>query len=79
MKIGPLLFFKLVTANGEPTDGWVVAALHWRRSITWSWQLWWHPCCHGARRGVYRFHRLAGWNSRWFGDFSFQRQDVTWR
>lgn len=39
MKVGPLTLFKRMHCNGTPTSGVVIAALHWRDSITWRWSL----------------------------------------
>lgn len=43
MQIGPLTIMKRGFSNAGPSQGWVIAAWHWRRSITWRWVLWWFP------------------------------------
>ena len=43
MNIGPLSLLQRGHSNGEPARHWVVAAWHWRWSITWRWLLWWMP------------------------------------
>lgn len=41
MKIGPFTVWGPMHTNGTPCPGIVVAALHWRSSITWSWAIYW--------------------------------------
>lgn len=43
MNIGPMSFFERRHANGDPINSWLIAALHWRWSITWRWLLDWTP------------------------------------
>lgn len=43
MNIGPLSFIERGHCNGDPARHWVVAAWHWRWSVTWRWLLWWFP------------------------------------
>jgi hypothetical protein len=43
MKFGPLTIIERGHCGGEPARHWVVAAWHWRWSITWRWLIWWIP------------------------------------
>lgn len=42
IRIGPFSFLTRVYGNGTPTKDWVIAALHWKWSITWRWVLYYH-------------------------------------
>lgn len=46
MKIGALSCFERGHCNGDPASHVVLAAWHWRWSITRRWLLWWFP--HGT-------------------------------
>ena len=39
MKVGDFSFFSRMHSNGTPIRSWVIAALHWKWSITWRWSL----------------------------------------
>ena len=42
MKIGALTLFKRsLPSNGQPSDNFVVAAMHWKKSLTWRWVVSW--------------------------------------
>lgn len=82
MKIGALTFFQRMHANGKPSQSVLIAALHWRWSLTWRWHLSWHPGLFG-KVGPYfmrtyryspgiNFH--AGINLPVFGSVSIQTQ-----
>ena len=52
MKLGPLALFKRMHCNGTPTKDILIAAWHWKWSLTWRWHLSWSPVISG-RTGVY--------------------------
>lgn len=67
MRVGPLkLFTRTRDTNGRPV-GLMIAALHWRNSITWRWVLSRHerntliPNGFGASR---TYKQQPGWNGR---------------
>ena len=79
MRIGPLGFFEKMVGS---TDEILVASLHWRRSITWRWALYWRPPAGGD---VFYFRRIKctapAWMfySRFVGLMHFQTQKNMWR
>ena len=38
-----LALFKRGTCGTDKAGHYVIAAWHWKDSITWRWLLWWHP------------------------------------
>lgn len=57
MKLGPLTLFKRMHGNGKPADTILVAALHWRWSITWRWSIVWRPSIGRFAFHAHRTHR----------------------
>ena len=43
MRIGPVSLFERGHCNGDAASHYVIAALHWRWSVTWRWAIWWWP------------------------------------
>ncbi len=88
MKLGPLTLFHRMHSNGTPIRSWVIAAVHWKWSITWRWTFQWSPGLSG-RVGPYfmrgyryqpglNFH--AGLNLPVVGSFSVQTQpNMPWK
>jgi hypothetical protein len=56
MKFGPLTLLKKMHANGTPTSRILIAAWHWKWSLTWRWHLTWSPGLSG-RKG-FHFQRV---------------------
>jgi len=56
MKMGAFSCFERCHSNGDPTSAWVLAAWHWRWSITWRWLLIWEP---------WTREQEDGWPLRW--------------
>ena len=82
MNIGPLSLFKRMHSNGKPSASVLIAALHWKWSLTWRWHLSWSPH-HAGRTGpyfmrVYRhqpgFNFHAGLNLPVVGSLSLETQ-----
>lgn len=82
MKIGALTFFQRMHCNGAPSKSILLAALHWKWSLTWRWHLSWSPGLSG-RVGPYfmRTYRYkpglnfcAGVNLPLLGSFNVQTQ-----
>lgn len=76
MNIGPLALFQRMNSNGSPTDGFVIASLHWASSITWRWGLWWNRH-YGKPRAWWlgnRRHRRIGFSLPIVGTIAFQSQ-----
>ncbi len=82
MKLGPLTLWKRMNANGKPCSSVLLAAWHWKWSLTWRWHLSWSPGLAG-RAGLYfmRVYRHApgvnfhcGANLPLLGSFSLQTQ-----
>jgi len=48
MMLGQLTILKRQHSNGKPCLSWVVAAWHWRWSITWRWLITWSPGLSGS-------------------------------
>ena len=82
MMIGPLTLFKRMHCNGKPSRSVLIAALHWRWSLTWRWHFSWTPELSGSIgpyfMRVYRhspgFNFHAGLNLPVIGAFSIQTQ-----
>lgn len=55
MKIKALTLFAPMHSNGEPIPGRVLAAWHWKKSITWRWSLHWMPRAKGMPLGLHRW------------------------
>jgi hypothetical protein len=82
MKIGALSFLERMHCNGKPSSSILIAALHWKWSLTWRWHFSWHPGLSG-KIGPYfmRVHKHspgfnfhAGLNLPVMGAFSIQTQ-----
>ena len=82
MKIGALTFFQRMHCNGAPSKSILLAAWHWKWSLTWRWHLSWSPGLSG-RVGPYfmRMYRYkpglnfcAGVNLPLLGSFNVQTQ-----
>ncbi len=43
IKLGAFRFFTPVTGGGQRTGDWVVFSIHWKRSITWRFALYFSP------------------------------------
>lgn len=82
MKIGALTLFKRQHCNGVPSKGILLAAWHWKWSLTWRWHLSWSPvvsCSMGpyfARTYSYRrgFNFCAILNLPIIGGFKIETQ-----
>ena len=83
MKIGTLTLFKRMHSNGKPAKSILVAAWHWKWSLTWSWVLNWHPdwkygkSLYFIRLNGYRYQGLyfhTGIKIPFIGHLSFQNQ-----
>ncbi|WP_326526927.1 hypothetical protein [Dokdonella sp.] len=63
MEIGALTLFERMHSNGTPGKTILVAAWHWKWSLTWRWHLSWYPGLAG-KMGLYfmRVHRGQGFN-----------------
>lgn len=59
MKIGPLTLFSPMHSNHDPIPGRVLAAWHWRDSITWRWGINWMPRAKGMPLGFFRWGNAA--------------------
>ncbi len=83
MNIGPMSFVTRCHCNGTPTDSWLIASLHWRRSITWRWILTWSRFNSNVKRGVHRLpwarNIFIGVNLPIIGHWHFQTQENMWR
>ena len=83
MHIGPFLIWGAMQSNGARVPGRVIAALHWKRSITWSWGLYWSPWNGFTKRGFYKWGRLRagtlGFNGPLAGSIFLQTQTPMWR
>ena len=82
MKIGALTFFQRMHCNGTPSRSILLAAWHWKWSLTWRLHLSWSPGLSG-RAGLYfmRTYRYKPWlifhaglNLPVIGSFSVQTQ-----
>lgn len=82
MKIGNLTLFERMHANGTPSSTVLLAAWHWKWSVTWRWHLSW-TAINSGKKGfhfmrVYKgskginFH--CGANLPWVGSFSLVTQ-----
>jgi len=88
MKIGPFTLFQRMHSNGTPCNSYNIAALHWRDSITWRWNLTWSPWYRRPGNQGFSFmrtHRGRGWNfmlcfnAPLLGHWSLQTQPNMWR
>jgi hypothetical protein len=70
IRLGALTLLTPQHANGTPTDSVVVAALHWRRSLTWRWLLSWSPAS-PIVIGGHRYPRIYGMRTHRGRGFNF--------
>lgn len=82
MKIKALTLFQRMRCNGAPSKSILLAAWHWKWSLTWRWHLSWSPGLSGRAdlyfMRVYRhqpgFNFHCGANLPVLGSFSVQTQ-----
>lgn len=82
MKIGALTLFKRMHSNGARSKTILVAAWHWKWSLTWRWHLSWQPGLSGkigpyfmrVYRGSPGLNFHAGLNLPLLGSLSLQTQ-----
>ena len=48
MNIGPLTLFERMHSNGKRAATVLIAAWHWKWSLTWRWHLSWRPGMSGS-------------------------------
>ena len=60
MRIGPLTLFVREHSNGTPLHSFLLAALHWRWSLTWRWSVSWSPPNKHVRQGPYFIRTRRG-------------------
>jgi hypothetical protein len=62
MTVGPFCCFERRHTNGTPINSWLLAAWHWRWSITWRWLLDWTPWSDTSdpRPLRWRFNKIGG-------------------
>ena len=83
MTMGPFSFWTNLNSNGAAIAGKCLAALHWRRSITWSWALYWWPWESEMKMGLYWHGTLRqgfrGFRIPVLGDIALHTQSPMWR
>lgn len=77
-----LIVLQRMHCNGVPGRTWLIAAWHWKWSLTWRWMFCWSPVVFG-RLGWYFFRTYkylpglnfhCGLNLPLIGSFSMQTQ-----
>lgn len=64
MKIGPLNILSRMRANDGQPAGLLIAALHWKRSITWRW-VFTHRAFNTLSPKGFRYRRTHRQNKAW--------------